>query len=95
MKNATEKEAEKFVKEADNSAKAVKKELNKIKKEFSKLRPHSRLFLANELVARILSWIDLPPFVVISLLEGLKDLFKLPYPNNSKESERAKISYIG
>jgi len=97
LKTATEKEARGLVKEADKAANSIKKELDKIKKEFSKLKPHSRLFLANDLIARVLSWTDLPPFAVISLLEGLKDLFKLPYPNKevSKEPEGIKASYIG
>ena len=97
LKEVDEKNHIKLIQQADKSMKKYSKTFNEIEKTMKEISPHSRIYLANEMIAKLISYTELPPFVVTSILDGLKHVFQvIPVQEIKKETiDNKSKSYIG
>lgn len=97
LREIEDKEHDKIIKQADDSMKKYEKSFKDLQKTMKDIKPHARIYLANEMIARIISFTELPPFVVTSILDGLKHVFQvMPVQLIKKETiEDQTMSYIG
>ena len=68
LKEAEDKEVLKLVDKADKVGKTLEKEFKAIEKAMEGLKPHSKIFLLNEVVSRVVAYAQLPPFINTSIL---------------------------
>jgi len=95
LKEIDEKENDRIIKQADKSMKKFDKVFKEIRLEVSKIEPHSRIYLVNEMIASIISYTNLPPFVITSILDGLKHVFMSGIRIEEKDIDKHSRTYIG
>ena len=95
LKEGTQKELEDLVKDADNATKEVSKELIKIKRVFRKLKPHSKVFFLNDTIARLISYANLSPFIITSVLDGIKQIIQTQGPRHISVPKIVNAGYVG
>ena len=93
LKDTSKKEIEDEINSSAKSIKKLSNSLEVIKKEMNSLNPQSRLYFTNDLVANIFSYAELPPFILTSIIDGIK--LVIQSQSIVQEEDKRFTSYVG
>jgi len=93
LKEVDEEVHARILKETDRAIKDSQNDFKKIFETINSLKPHSKIYFINELIAQACIVSKLPPFVITAILDGLIRTFQLNPQLRKEIIEPSK--YIG